>query len=395
MALRALEPTFEVEAARLPGLEIFEILLRRLDYEWCGVETKRSISRPDPRGGSREVAKGRVRVRVPHFIRDDLGLKIASLALAVFLWVNVAERRQVEVITDLPLKYTNMASDMTFAAKVPMEARARIRGRGKFLKWRIGDVYFAIDLTPAGEGIVTHVVSPSEVVVPPDKDIEVLEVIEPKAIRVELDNLVTRRLPPEPVLKGTVPDDKIMLGKVSADPAEIVIAGAERIVDDLTSIPTEGIDIGQLARKGKTTTRIDLSGLPFVTSDVEEITVSARIEAKKELGIPSVPIDPIAGKGVKAIFTPDSLDVVIRGAASQVDSLDPQELRLNVNVTNLPKGQLVFTPIVRSGRLYFEVRSVGRSASDDQVFEIAARLKAPYRLELVSAAPDEIGFVQR
>jgi hypothetical protein len=98
---------------------------------------------------------------------------------------------------------------------------------------------------------------------------------------------------------------------------------------------------------------------------------------------------------VKARFTPDSLDVVISGAASQVDSLDPQELRLVIDVTDLPSGQLVFTPIVRQGDLVFEVRPVGKDKEDEQVFEVKAKLESPYRFELVSAAPDEISFVQR
>jgi hypothetical protein len=334
-------------------------------------------------------------VRIPAFLRHDIGLKLAALALAVFLWVNVAERRQVEVIADLPLKYTNMAPDMTFAAEVPKVARARVRGRGKFLKWRMGDVYFAIDLSPAGAGIVTHVVSPSEVVIPPDKDIEVLEVIEPKAIRVELDTLVTRKLPPRLVFQGEMPEDKVMIGRPHVEPADVVISGAKSVIGTLASVKTEEIDIGQIAKKGKVEAKIDLSGLPFVTSDVEEITVSARVEPRKELGIPSVPVEPVSGRGIKGKFTPDSLDIMISGAESQVDSLDPQDLHLAVDVTNLPSGQLVFTPVVREGRLFFEVRAVGPDREDQRVFEIKARLESPYRFQIVSAAPNEISFVQR
>jgi hypothetical protein len=333
-------------------------------------------------------------MKIPRAVRHDLGLKIAALALALFLWVNVAERREVEVIADLPLKYTNRPTDMMFADAVPEHAKARIRGRGKFLRWRLSDVYFAIDLSPAGKGIVTHVVSPSEVIVPPDKEIEVLEVIEPKAIRVELDKLVTRKLPPHIVLRGDLPDDRVMIGKPFANPAEVVVAGAERIVDTLSAVTTDEIDVGQLARRERVQTRVDLSGLPFVTADVEEVTVAARIEPKKELSIPSVPIEAVSRRATKARFTPDSLDVTIAGAESHVDSLDPQDLRLLVNVTNLPTGQLVFTPLIREGSLYFEVRSAGRDA-EEQVFEVKARLEAPYAFQLLSAVPEEIGFVQR
>ncbi len=333
-------------------------------------------------------------MRLPNFIRHDLGLKLAALALAIFLWVNVAERRPVELVVDVPLKY-RIGSDLIFASEVPKKAKARIRGRGKFLRWRLGDVYFLIDLSPAGKGIVTHVVSPGGVQIPPDKEIEVVEVLEPKAIKVELDKLVTIKLPPKPVFKGSIPEDKVMIGKPSTEPKQVVVAGAKQLLDTLSVIPTEPIDLGQLAKKGKVAARIDLRGLPYVTSDTEQITVLARIESRKKLAIPSVPIEPVSRRRVKAKFTPDSLDISISGAESQVDSLDLQELKITINVSNLPRGQLIFRPYVKQGLLYFKIWQAGKDVSEEPSYELQAKLIAPYKLDVVEVSPEEIGFVQR
>jgi len=333
-------------------------------------------------------------MRLPDFIRHDLGLKLAALALGIFLWVNVAERRPVELVVDLPIKY-NIASDLTFVSQVPTKAKARIRGKGKFLRWRLGDVYFLIDLSPAGKGIVTHVVSPGGVQIPPEKDIEVIEVIEPKAIRVELDKLVTIKLPPRVIFKGSVPRDRVMIGKPVTEPKRIVVAGAKQLLDTLTAVPTEPVDLGQLAKKGKVTAKIDLGGLPYVTSDTEEITVIARVEPRKELGIPSVPIEPKSKRRVKAKFTPDSLDIFISGAESQIDSLDLQDLKIVVDVSDLPRGQLIFHPYVKEGRLHFKVWQAGKDISEEPSYELTAEIVAPYRLEVIEVSPEEIGFVQR
>jgi hypothetical protein len=333
-------------------------------------------------------------MRLASWIRRDIGLKAAALALAVFLWVTIAERREVELTVDLPLKYTDMPADLIFAAEVPQTARARIRGKGKFLRWRLDDVYFSINLSAAAKGIVTHVVSEGEAEIPADRDTEVLEVLEPKAIRLELDKLITREIPVSVSLEGKVPDDRVMIGKAISDPGAVVVDGGEKLVESLDSVRTEPVDLEQLAKRNQVGAKIDLSGLPYVTSGVTEVAVSARIEERKELGIPSVPIEAPAARGEKTLFTPDSLDVVISGAESQVDSLDPQDLKLEVNVHDLPKGQLIFSPRVRDGKLYFEVRSVGRS-EDDGVFEVRATLLAPYKFDLVSAEPSQIGFVKR
>jgi hypothetical protein len=334
-------------------------------------------------------------MRLPGWIRRDIGLKAVALGLALFLWVTIAERREVELTVDLPLKYTDMPADMIFTAEAPREAKARIRGRGKFLRWRLDDVYFSINLSAATEGMVTHVVSTGEAEIPPDKEIVVLEVLEPKAIRVELDNLVTREIPVGVRLEGEVPDDKVMIGKARSDPAAVVVDGGEKLVEPMDSIMIEPVDLGQLAKKDQVEAMIDLSCLPYVTAAMEKVSISARIEDRKELGIPSVPIEAPAGRGEKARLTPDSLDVVISGAESQVDSLDPQDLSLVVDARDLPKGQLVFKRQVRDGRLYFEVRATGLPEDEVQVFEVRATLQAPYDFDLISVEPEEIGFVKR
>jgi hypothetical protein len=333
-------------------------------------------------------------VRLPDWIRHDIALKIAALVLAVFLWAVVAERREIELVADLPIKYTEMPADLVFTAQAPKTAKARIQGRGKFLRWHLDGVYFDVNMSAATEGTFAQGISEGNAEIPAGSDVEVLEVLKPKAVRLELDKLITRKIPVSVRVKGRIPDDRIMIGKVTCDPAVVVVDGGEKLVKSLDSLRTEPVDLGQLAKKDRVKAKIDLGGLPYVTSGVAEVDVNARIEDRKELGIPSVPIQAPVGKGEKALFTPDSLDVVISGAESQVDSLDPQELRLEIDARDLPKGQLKFSPRIRDGRLYFEVRSAGK-AEDEEVFEVRATLLAPYRFDLISAEPAEIGFVKR
>jgi len=335
-------------------------------------------------------------MKLPEVMRRNVGMKIAALAFSLFLWFNIAGRREIEVVANLPVRYTNMPSDMIFVEEVPVEAKARVRGTGRFLKWQLEDVYLGIDLSAAVEGIVTHVVSPGEAIVPPDKDdVEVLEVIDPKAIRVELDKLSTREIPVEPVMRGELDDDKVLIGVPRSNPAKVVVAGADKIVGNLKGITTEPVDINQLARKDYVETGVDVTAWAFVESDPGSVQISARIEDRKELGIPSVPIEPVADKSLKVKFTPESMDIVISGAASQVDSLHPEDIRLLVDLGNLPRGQIVLTPAFEDDVLHFEGRLVARDDEDAQPFVVRVRIEAPYRFEFVSVTPIDIGLVIR
>lgn len=335
-------------------------------------------------------------MRLPDVMRRNAGMKIAALAFSLFLWFNIAGRREIEVVASLPLRYTNMPSDMTFVDQVPVEAKATVRGRGRFLKWQLDDVYFGIDLSAAGEGIVTHVVSPGEAVIPPDKDdVEILEVVEPKAIRVELDNLITRRVSVQPLVRGELNGDKVLVGVPKSEPAEVVVAGAEKLVESLKSITTQPVAINQLVRRDYMETDVDLSRWAFVECDPPTVLVSARIEDRKEIGIPSVPIQPVADKSLKVKFTPETIDIVVSGAASQVDSLHPEDVRLLVDLGNLPRGQIVLTPAIEGKILHFEGRVAAREEAQAQPFVVRARLEAPYRFQFVSVTAVDIGLVIR
>jgi YbbR domain-containing protein len=328
------------------------------------------------------------------FLRRDLGLKITALLLAVFLWVYVAERRPVEIVADLRIAYNNLPSNLTFAARPPVAAKARVRGTGMFARWRLKDVSLAIDLSAAERGVVTHVLSPGEALVPTDRDMQVLEILEPRAVRIDLDALATKELPVMPVLAGTLVAERILVSGPTAYPGRAVITGSRRVLAGLTSIPTVPLDVNQLAKRGRINTKLDLSAMPPLASDVDAVVVSARIESIKELGIPAVPVEAEGGAGMKGRFTPETVDVVISGAASQVDSLDPRDTRLVVDVADLVGGQMTLVPVVREGKLRLAVRQHA-GGGENRVMEVGTRLESAFALDIVSVSPEEIGLVLR
>jgi hypothetical protein len=78
-----------------------------------------------------------------------------------------------------------------------------------------------------------------------------------------------------------------------------------------------------------------------------------------------------------------------------VDSLHPEDVRLLVDLGNLPRGQIVLTPAVEDYRLHFEGRVVAREDQQLQPFVVRVRLEAPYRFRFVSVTPIDIGLVIR
>lgn len=325
--------------------------------------------------------------------KRDIGLKIAALLLAIFLWFNVSEQKEIEAIAEIGIRFINMPSGLTFASEPPVAAKVRVRGKGKFFRWRLKDLAVVIDLSPASLGTVTHLLSASEVLIPKNRQIEVLEIIEPKAVRIDLDRIVTKGVPVEIRLMGQLPDDKKMIGKPQAIPQAVRLSGPRKMIDGFHILWTEPVDLAQLGKKGKVTVAPDLSDHPLVGCNVDEIEIVARIEPRKSLEVPSVPIMLISAPGVKSKITPDSLDILISGGQTQIDSLSPEKMLLLLDVSSLGKGVFELRSRVSGGNLVFDVKSVKRG--DEAHFIVPARLDIGFEIDILGTEPDTLDLVRR
>jgi hypothetical protein len=65
------------------------------------------------------------------------------------------------------------------------------------------------------------------------------------------------------------------------------------------------------------------------------------------------------------------------------------------DLSGIPHGAMVLRPIVREGSLHLEMVPQVRDQEQAEVFDILARVESPYKLEIVSIAPDEIRLVLR
>ncbi len=326
-------------------------------------------------------------------LRRDLGLKIAALLLAIFLWFNVSEQKEIETVAEIPIRFINMPSGLTFASQPPLTAQARVRGKGKFLRWRLRDLAVVIDLSPASLGTVTHLVSPAEVLIPKNRQIEVLEIIEPRAVRIDLDRIAVKEVPVEIKLVGQIPDDKKMIGKPTAIPQTVRLSGPKKLVDGFGSISTLPVDLEQLGKKGRVTVAPDLTNQPLVGCSIDEIEVVARVEQRRSLEVPSVPIMLISRPGLKSKVKPDTLDILISGAQTEIDSLSLEKLVLLLDVSGLGRGIFELKSRVNGGKLVFDAKPL--QEDDGEQLIAPARLDVGVEIDILATKPEKLDLVQR
>jgi len=231
------------------------------------------------------------------------------------------------------------------------------------------------------------------VLIPKNRQIEVLEIIEPRAVRIDLDRIAVREVPVEIKLVGRIPDDKKMIGKPTAIPQSVRLSGPKNLVDGFGSISTLPVDLEQLGKKGRVTVAPDLTNQPLVGCSIDEIEVVARVEQRRSVEVPSVPIMLISRPGLKSKIKPDTLDILISGAQTEIDSLSLDKLVLLLDVSGLGRGIFELKSRVDAGKLVFDARSV--QDDDGKELVASARLDVGLEIDILATNPDKLDLVLR
>ena len=149
---------------------------------------------------------------------------------------------------------------------------------------------------------------------------------------------------------------------VTADPPSVLVEGRPALVNRLTSVTTEAIDINGLTQTFEQTAVLDLP--EGVSVDPEQI-VTVRIEVEPILTTSTfirVPEPRGLRSGFEAIVEPAQVRVVIFGPLPVLDALAESDVRVMLDLFGLEEGDYSIEPDVLVPDRGIEVRSVQPSA---------------------------------
>jgi YbbR domain-containing protein len=178
------------------------------------------------------------------WLLDNLGLKLLSVFLAVFLWAVVLGEQKVEVTVNIPLEL-NLPHNLVLANDPPDTLEVHLRGP-KTLVTTLAAREVVLNSVPTkfveGENIIT--IQRDTIRVP--RGIEVQEV-NPRRIRLVMEALVEREVEVKPHLEGA-PAEGFAVRAVTTSPARVKIVGPRSELRRLTQVSTLPIRLdGQAA----------------------------------------------------------------------------------------------------------------------------------------------------
>lgn len=176
---------------------------------------------------------------------DNLGLKLLSVVLAVFLWAVVLREQKVEVRLPIPLEFKDLPRDLVLVNEPVDTLEVRLRGPQTLVS-TLTAREVAVEGLPKslGEGDNLIAIRRESIRVPPG--VEVMAVT-PQRVRLVLEALVERELEVSPRLEGA-PGKGYVLKRVTSSPPRIRIAGPKSDLLRLRRVYTLPINLeGQTA----------------------------------------------------------------------------------------------------------------------------------------------------
>jgi len=211
------------------------------------------------------------------WLLDNTGLKLLSLALAIFLWAVVLGEQKVEVSVNLPFELP-IPSGMMVVNDAPETLEVSLRGPRTLVKSVVPREVSLHRLEAALEEGENLIPIRREIARAP-RGIEVVDVT-PHRLRVVLDRLLDRDVEVVPRIEGT-PADGYAIRQIAVVPARVLLVGPAGDLGRQSRIRTMPVSVQ--GQTGTVTARVPLEspGRQVRIRQDTSVTVTVEIAPRK------------------------------------------------------------------------------------------------------------------
>ena len=268
-----------------------------------------------------------------------IGLKLMAFALAALLWLIVAGDHLVERSMRVPLEFRNIPPTLEIVGDPPTTVDVRLRGSSALLsRVEPREIVAVLDLGSARPGPRMFHLRNDEVRAP--YGVDVAQVV-PGTIALEMEKSGRRTVPVVPALDGQ-PAPGFVLGRATATPDMVEVAGPESRLRRLTGATTEPVDVtgAQTSVSDMVTVGIADSAVRLVKAQSAKVNVEI-LPAPRERELAGVPVryrNLTPGSKAPQV-SPVLTKITVRGAREAIQSLRPGEIEAFVDLAGLAPGR--------------------------------------------------------
>jgi YbbR domain-containing protein len=212
-------------------------------------------------------------------LRENLALKLISLAFAVVLWIFVMGERRHEVSHIVPVTYKGVPEGLIIANQVPGSVEVAISGPRALLAHLSGsDLAIVVNLAGAAPGVTSFKRLEENLSIP---DGLTVTRVSPAYVDVKLEHIRDKQVPVRVVLSGE-PAAGFRVRYVRIVPPRVTISGAESELRAVSEVTTEGLDLAGV--RDSFTQTVPLSHSRPFTSLKTQRTVEVQVQIGPDPG---------------------------------------------------------------------------------------------------------------
>ncbi len=204
---------------------------------------------------------------------DNLGLKLIALLMAVLVYLNVYTDRPATMLVSFPVQITELADTLSLTGPVPGVVQAELKGTGKTLiRLRLSEPLLQVSLAGVERGHYERAIAAADLPLAAFPGIEVVRVVGPRMLELELDRKVTLHLPVAPRVEGIAAAGIDTLAGIVTQPSSVAVTGPESVMQGLDSLVLEPVRID--GRHDTVRAQVAPAALPeWCTADPPVVTV--------------------------------------------------------------------------------------------------------------------------
>ena len=298
-----------------------------------------------------------------------LQVKLVLLLLAALCWVLVHTHQEMDVEFNLPLDLMlDLPPGRTLVGEPPRHVQVLMRGRGRNLLVfaLFGHGVCRVDGGRGGESVP---LTSKQLELDGAVDLSVISIF-PALLPLDVDRLQSRRLPVR--LHGVLEAaEGLVLGEPEFNPARVKVTGPRAVLDTLTFVETEELDLPHRKRDVLETVDLRLPW-PSVALEPSSVTLLVRLDKRAERRFTGIPLQ-VRNLPAPLVVKPRSLSLTVVGGAEALATLEKSSIDAIFDYSRLGPDQnqapcrIVLPP------------GLSWTAPDPALFRIIGRRAAPPR----------------
>lgn len=260
---------------------------------------------------------------------------VGSLFFALLIWFFVAMTKRYTAVVSLPIILKTENATRTVKGAYPSQIEVKLEAEGwKILSLYLGQSKWEIDLSKEVQRDVLEIETLAKAfqyIKPLPEGVKVLEV-EPEALRLELDEKITKRIPiclASPIMAQP---GFVVRPNIHIQPESLVVSGARSVLEPITHWKAIVPEKQKVANDFQLELWLEdtLSGL--ITRSVNKVKASGTAEQLSESEFKEVPISLLKSKRpVYVTLIPNRINLTLSGAVSDLAKVRAESLTVIVD----------------------------------------------------------------